>query len=201
MPSSDSKKSTGRSAVLPTACCSKSAQRHKCHHAGRIMLRACRVSPCYAVQKAPSALCFKQARPISRFSFFLSPTVRFGMETPPCAPLLRSSFFLIARENEAHFFARPMSSQHQAPSFVVLSTNLLYSNRPSRCCHHPSRFPGPFLLDFRHAEGLTTRLTPTVYCMHIFFEPQVTAFSALYMATNPWFFFYDPEKKEICPTT
>ena len=21
----------------------------------------------------------------------------------------------------------------------------------------------------------------------------------LYMATNPWFLFYDPDKKEICP--
>ena len=30
---------------------------------------------------------------------------------------------------------------------------------------------------------------------------QVTAFSALYMATNPWFLFYDADKKEICPTT
>eukprot|EP00904_Undaria_pinnatifida_P005548 jgi/Undpi1/2122/HiC_scaffold_12.g05508.m1 len=27
----------------------------------------------------------------------------------------------------------------------------------------------------------------------------VTFFSALYMATNPWFFFYDADKKEICP--
>lgn len=30
---------------------------------------------------------------------------------------------------------------------------------------------------------------------------QVTFFSALYMATNPWFFFYDSAKEEICPNT
>eukprot|EP00904_Undaria_pinnatifida_P005569 jgi/Undpi1/2141/HiC_scaffold_12.g05527.m1 len=30
---------------------------------------------------------------------------------------------------------------------------------------------------------------------------QVTALSALYMAGNPWLFFYDPDKGEICPYT
>ena len=46
----------------------------------------------------------------------------------------------------------------------------------------------------------TLRYTP-FSAVYPAYTPQVTVLSGLYVCASPWFFFYDADKGEICPST
>lgn len=48
---------------------------------------------------------------------------------------------------------------------------------------------------------LFTPFPPYSLVLNAWFASQVTFFSALYMAINPWYLFYDADRGEICPYT
>lgn len=69
---------------------------------------------------------------------------------------------------------------------------------PSIAARHDSQETWPL----RAVPGASNLGSDTTLSSGLHFLPtQVTALSALYMAANPWLFFYDADKGEICPYT